>query len=320
MSLMMSRRWLAEVFAVARIAGRAQDLAADHVGEAEDGVERRAQLVAHRRQELGLGLVGGFGAGRIGGHAHRLLVVLAGHDLRAPDHQQQQHVDEAEGADDGDGLRPLPHGQRLQHHGHVLVDLEDAVDGAVGAAQRDVARQQVAILDDALEGAELVAEGELAGHLAGARQLEAEIAVLVLADLLGLGREGGAAAQVVDLDLGDVEPAQLLDHVVVKLGDGRLMTGAPVGIAHQVADPRAHGVAKRARQGNVVGLGQADCRICRRTVQIHAERHRRRQHQDAADEREGADEAVHGAGGFRAETPGNPRSEPECGRPRLKIT
>src|SRR5579883_411374 len=42
-------------------AGGAEDLFLDRFGEADDGVERRAQLVAHRREEFGLGPIGGLG-------------------------------------------------------------------------------------------------------------------------------------------------------------------------------------------------------------------------------------------------------------------
>ena len=40
---------------------RAEELALHHLREAEDGVERRAQLVAHGREEARLGEVGAFG-------------------------------------------------------------------------------------------------------------------------------------------------------------------------------------------------------------------------------------------------------------------
>ena len=41
---------------------RPENLALHHLGEAEDGVERRPQLMAHLREEARLGDVGGFGA------------------------------------------------------------------------------------------------------------------------------------------------------------------------------------------------------------------------------------------------------------------
>ena len=51
------------VFLVLVGAERAEDAALHHLGEADDGVERRAQLVAHVGQELGLGAVGALGLG-----------------------------------------------------------------------------------------------------------------------------------------------------------------------------------------------------------------------------------------------------------------
>ncbi len=50
------------IFLVDRHRMRAENLALHHLGEAEDGVQRRAQLVAHLREEAGFGDVGGFGA------------------------------------------------------------------------------------------------------------------------------------------------------------------------------------------------------------------------------------------------------------------
>ena len=63
------------VFAAARAVEPHPLLVDQHVGEADDGVERRAQLVAHIGEELDLGGVGvvGLGAGAL----QRLLLVLA---------------------------------------------------------------------------------------------------------------------------------------------------------------------------------------------------------------------------------------------------
>ena len=41
---------------------RAENFALHHFGEAENGVERRAQFMAHLREEARLGDIGGFGA------------------------------------------------------------------------------------------------------------------------------------------------------------------------------------------------------------------------------------------------------------------
>ena len=53
---------VADIFLVGLVVHRPEHLVLHHFREAEDGVERRAQLVAHRRQEARLGEVGFFGA------------------------------------------------------------------------------------------------------------------------------------------------------------------------------------------------------------------------------------------------------------------
>ena len=59
----LSRCWpervdVAGIFLVLRHRVRAEQLRLQHFGKADDGVERRAELVAHRREELRLGDVG----------------------------------------------------------------------------------------------------------------------------------------------------------------------------------------------------------------------------------------------------------------------
>ena len=51
-----------DVGGIARIAHRPEHLLVHDVGEADDGVERRAQLMAHIGQELALGMIGLFGS------------------------------------------------------------------------------------------------------------------------------------------------------------------------------------------------------------------------------------------------------------------
>ena len=69
MSLMSVEQVLAAVVDVAGVLGvfggaeRAEHLGCHDLGEADDGVERRAQLVAHVGEEFRLGLVGVLGAG-----------------------------------------------------------------------------------------------------------------------------------------------------------------------------------------------------------------------------------------------------------------
>ena len=50
------------IFLIGRHPMRTEQLGLHHFGEAEDRVERRAQLVAHRRQEARLGQIGALGA------------------------------------------------------------------------------------------------------------------------------------------------------------------------------------------------------------------------------------------------------------------
>ena len=49
------------VFDIALVAERAEALADHHFGKADDGVERRADLVADPRQHVGLGVAGAVG-------------------------------------------------------------------------------------------------------------------------------------------------------------------------------------------------------------------------------------------------------------------
>ena len=52
---------IVRVFEIAPDADGAEHLGLDHFGETEDGIQRRAKLVAHIGQELGFGPVGEFG-------------------------------------------------------------------------------------------------------------------------------------------------------------------------------------------------------------------------------------------------------------------
>ncbi len=65
-------------------------LVRQHLGEADDGVQRRAQLVAHGGEEAALGVVGALGLGARA--LQRMLVVLAARNV----------------ARHGDHLRPAP--------------------------------------------------------------------------------------------------------------------------------------------------------------------------------------------------------------------
>ena len=67
--ILAARADVAAIFLVFVGAERAEDAALHHLGETDDGVERRAQLVAHVGEEFGLGAVGALGL--------RLLVEVA---------------------------------------------------------------------------------------------------------------------------------------------------------------------------------------------------------------------------------------------------
>jgi hypothetical protein len=56
--------------------GAGHSLGGEHVGKADDGVERRAQLVAHVGDEFGFGLGGEFGVD-LGGIESQCLLLLA---------------------------------------------------------------------------------------------------------------------------------------------------------------------------------------------------------------------------------------------------
>jgi len=83
---------VADVFAVARVAERAVGFALDQVGEPDDGVERRTQLMADRTQEFDLAVVRlrGFAPGELDlldllGKQRPLIFQLALHHLQIVD-------------------------------------------------------------------------------------------------------------------------------------------------------------------------------------------------------------------------------------------
>ena len=123
-------------------------------------------------------------------HRFRFLLVARGGRLQAG------LVARGRGADLFRGALDLS-----EERGDVRVDLEHADDllGA-GFQHRQVAGDQVAVLDHALEGAELAPVGKFARRLSRHRRFPAGIAELVLADLRMLRGVGGDAAQVEYLD------------------------------------------------------------------------------------------------------------------------
>ena len=85
---MPASRISADIFLLARVGEGAEHLVHQHVGEADDGVERRAQLVAHHGEEAALGDVELVGAG-----AHRGdLGAQRGDLVVRPQHRDQRSV------------------------------------------------------------------------------------------------------------------------------------------------------------------------------------------------------------------------------------
>ena len=161
--------WMLPAYSViARVLHRAEQLALHHLGEAEDGVERRAQLVAHGGEEARLGDVGGLRApARLVGDRFLLLDlgdqrVLLGAEL---EHGQRRGVeplgqeDEVDVQADRHGRhrhieRVALHDQAGAHrHGHRDgADVEDRHDRG---GERHADRQQ----DDERGQDEDVADG-----------------------------------------------------------------------------------------------------------------------------------------------------------------
>ena len=118
------------IFLVDRHRVRAEDLALHHLGKSEDRVQRRAQLVAHLRQEPRLGDVGGFGAmarlvgDRLGLFEFADQRVLFGARLQRRQRRRMQAMGEQ---------REIAFRGERQHRQHVIVE---------GAAQREIQRDR----------------------------------------------------------------------------------------------------------------------------------------------------------------------------------
>ncbi|MHB1121367.1 MAG: hypothetical protein ACYC0T_01425 [Ramlibacter sp.] len=168
----------------------------DAVGAADDGEQRHEQ----QRQQAA------HDGHRLHRHAfHRIEV--GGRDLL-----HLRLVATGRRCDLGRGLLDLG-----QHRRHVGIDLEHPhhVVGAEGV-HRQVARDQVAVLDDPLEGVEPVAARQVALGRAFHRALPAAVGALVLPDLGVLGRIGGDPAPVEHLDLENGGPLHGVEHLRVQ--------------------------------------------------------------------------------------------------------
>ena len=110
--------------------------------------------------------------------ANFALAVLAAYDaVSAPHEDEQYRVQHGHDRHDDDDHLPLRPLDLCHERGDVVVDLEHRGDRPVGLEPYgNVGREQVAVLDLAIVGAELVAMRELAGDVALACRLEAGVA------------------------------------------------------------------------------------------------------------------------------------------------
>ena len=143
----------------------------------------------------------------------------------------------------------------VEERGHVGVDLEHADQlVATGGTQRHVGGNQVAVLDHALEGAEFVAVGQLAGGLPADGRAPALVVDRVLADLGVLGRIDRDPSQVEDLDLEHAARAHRRVGRAVQRREPRQghelpaqrgQAGAPWAVCRAAGGHRAAGVDRQ---------------------------------------------------------------------------
>ena len=82
--IVAARTDVAAVIGIAWRAERAVDLARHQLGKSDDGIERRAQFVAHIGEEFGFRLVGGLGLGLLVEVAFGQIGELLGLQLQGP--------------------------------------------------------------------------------------------------------------------------------------------------------------------------------------------------------------------------------------------
>ena len=133
-----------------------------------------------------------------------LAILAAYHDVGVTDedeHDQLQHTDDDR---PGQGDLPLHVLDSRDERRDVVVDLDDRRDGGVGGEpDRNERRQDVGVIDRAIECAEPVAMRELAGGISRLGRREARVRALVIADLVRRSRVERQAARVDDLELHD---------------------------------------------------------------------------------------------------------------------
>ena len=109
---------VAGIFLVARRADRAEAFLGDDLGEAQNGVQRRAQLVAHIGEEGGLGGVGGF---RLEALAQRLVAGLLQFARQILDLEAQPRI-LVEPADHAPAVEQQLRGEQRNHDRGAVID------------------------------------------------------------------------------------------------------------------------------------------------------------------------------------------------------
>ena len=168
----------------------------------------------------------------------------------------------------------------------LVVDFEYRRDRfALLAAHGQVAREQVAVFDDAVVGVEQVTVSQLTRDGPVSRCQKARVGAFVVADLRDVRRIHGASAQVVDLDLGDPQALQLRRQRGRKLAAGRVRTELVVrqrvGVGEIRLQLRPQRIGQDLRQRLVMGFAERHERADRDLAIQHPQD---RRHDDDGDE------------------------------------
>jgi len=197
----------------------------EHHGESPSGAARATR---HRIQLLGeagavreagqVVMVGLVAYALFLGEALRFL--LAQQPAIAQQDPEYQRIDGRQAAQHAGEDLPLAALHVVDKRGDVAVDLHHGLHGhCIVNAYWHVGRDDVAVRDHAFPGIEAIAECDIARRRTVARQAEAGIARLVLADLARIGGEHGEAVGVVDLHLDHAQPLHQEPKVALKRPD-----------------------------------------------------------------------------------------------------
>ncbi len=156
------------------------------------------------------------------GNAH-LLVLRRDDSVRPPHDGEKKDIKQRQAAQNGDHdpeSGPLELGDVVRD---VRVDLQHPLDGEIGAAPyRNVGKHEIPVIDDVLEGVELISEGDVAGNSSRFRGQKPRVLTFVFADLFRIGGKNGEAVEVVDLYLDHVKPRHQLDNRFPDFEDFRM--------------------------------------------------------------------------------------------------